>query len=1014
MRKDLFMLRSWCRKLLRKAARGNGRRPRPAGYRPAFDVLEDRSIPAFLAPASSAAGVTANGMALGDFNGDGITDIVSVGNISGRGVISVSLGNGDGTFQTPIISNSGNSNPLQVRVADFNGDGKFDVVCLGSYYIDSLTVCMGNGDGTFQPPTPYTYSIPPTEIEVADMNNDGHPDLIEGNHFFSTTSVQLNDGSGHFGAKVDSPGVLSPTNVEAADFNGDGKADLISTSAAYYSSGVTVQYGNGNGTLQAPRTYFTGSSPVDETVGDFNGDGKADLAITQSNYSVAVLLGNGDGTFASPVNYSIGTAVLDISKADFNGDGVIDLVERTGAGFAVELGNGDGTFQATSLISATTGSNLLAADFNNDGVTDVAISSAGNIAASMNDSTPINGGSTSQVNFAVSTPATTVAGAAVPVTVTAVDASGNVISDYSGLVRVFSNDPRGTSTSYTFTAADAGTHTFAAGLNLFTAGTRSVLANAPLVATASQAITVTSSVATHLALTTPSTTVAGAPMTFSVVALDAWNNMGATYTGTVHFSTSDAQGTVPADYTFLDSDAGIRAFSGSLATVRAVGQTITATDTTTARITGTSPAVTVTPTTAVSLTLVGGGGRIGSPHTVTVQARDVYGNATNLFNGAVHLTASDPNMTLPATDTTLVNGVGTASVTPMTMGSQTISATALSDATINGTETVIGTAGAVVRFVMTAIPATTAGVAQSFTVTGYDAFGNVAADYTGTVYFTSSDAQAGLPGFYTFTLADAGVHTFSVTLRTAGSQSVTVRDWSNVSLTTTQIGIGVTAAAASSFTVTALHGVVAGTAQSFTVSVRDAFGNLATGYRGTVTFSSSDTQAALPASYTFTAADGGRHTFSMTFKSSGGQSFTVADAANATMLSSQRDTPITAAAMVGFAFRAPSNVVAGTAFNIVVSAVDAYGNTVTGYTGKVHFSGASGGGNLLPADYTFTAGDAGVHTFSVTFSSLGTQTIGVQDMANGSLKGQVSVKVVAGGSGSGGNGSGGGGGGGAA
>src|SRR5262249_55093706 len=156
------------------------------------------------------------------------------------------------------------------------GDGKLDVVCLGSYYIDSLTVCLGNGDGTFGAPTPYTYSIPPTEVEVADMNGDGKPDLIEGRHFFSTTRVQLNVGTGHFGAKVDSSCTQSPTSVEAADLNGDGKADLVSTSVAYYfSGGVNVQLGNGNGTLQVPHVYATGAgaSPIDETIGDLAGDG---------------------------------------------------------------------------------------------------------------------------------------------------------------------------------------------------------------------------------------------------------------------------------------------------------------------------------------------------------------------------------------------------------------------------------------------------------------------------------------------------------------------------------------------------------------------------------------------------------------------------------------------------------------------------------------------------------------------------------------------------------------------
>src|SRR5262249_41584792 len=160
----------------------------------------------------------------------------------------------------------------------------------------------------------------------------------------------------------------------------------------------------------------------------------------------------------------------------------------------------------------------------------------------------------------------------------------------------------------------------------------------------------------------------------------------------------------------------------------------------------------------------------------------------------------------------------------------------------------------------------------------------------------------------------------------------------------------------------------------------------------------SDTQAALPAAYTFTAADGGTHTFDVTLKSSGGQTFSVQDTANAAMTFSQRDVQVSAGAVVAFAIRAPSNVVAGTPFNVTISAVDAYGNVVPTYTGKAHFSGPSG----IPADYTFTAADAGTHTFSVTFASTGTQTLGVQDTVTGSIKGQTSIKVNATGTASGG------------
>src|SRR5438067_10403555 len=189
---------------------------------------------------------------------------------------------------------------------------------------------------------------------------------------------------------------------------------------------------------------------------------------------------------------------------------------------------------------------------------------------------------------------------------------------------------------------------------------------------------------------------------------------------------------------------------------------------------------------------------------------------------------------------------------------------------------------------MTPVPATTAGIAQFFTVTAFDAFGNRSTVYTGTAVFGSSDVQAGLPAAYTFTAADGGTHTFGVTMRTAGSQSLTVRDWGG-SATGTQTGIVVTSAAPVSLSVTQLHGGVAGVAQPLTVTARDAFGNVATGYRGTVTFATSDTIASIPATYTFTATDAGTHTFSVTFKSSGGQTFAVQDTVNTTWGGSQRD-----------------------------------------------------------------------------------------------------------------------------
>src|SRR5438034_1243942 len=146
-----------------------------------------------------------------------------------------------------------------------------------------------------------------------------------------------------------------------------------------------------------------------------------------------------------------------------------------------------------------------------------------------------------------------------------------------------------------------------------------------------------------------------------------------------------------------------------------------------------------------------------------------------------------------------------------------------------------------------------------------EAYGNVATGYTGTVHFTSSDPQAALPADYTFTAADAGVHTFTVTLITAGSRSVTATDTASPSITGSAT-VTVSPAAASSLVVASYPSpTTAGAPHTFTVTARDAYGNVATGFTGLVSFTSSDPQAVLPANYSYTTADAGVHTFIATF-----------------------------------------------------------------------------------------------------------------------------------------------------
>jgi uncharacterized protein (TIGR03118 family) len=174
--------------------------------------------------------------------------------------------------------------------------------------------------------------------------------------------------------------------------------------------------------------------------------------------------------------------------------------------------------------------------------------------------------------------------------------------------------------------------------------------------------------------------------------------------------------------------------------------------------------------------------------------------------------------------------------------------------------------------------ATTAGAPGTFTVTALNPDGTVDAGYTGTVRFTSSDAKAVLPANYTFTSADVGKHTFSATLKTAGTQSITATDTVNASLHGADSGITVKPATASKFVLSAPASVQPGVPFSLTVTVEDAYGNVVTGYTGTIRFTSSDSQAHLPANYTFTAGNNGVHTFTgLVLKKVGNQTIAVTD-----------------------------------------------------------------------------------------------------------------------------------------
>jgi hypothetical protein len=487
--------------------------------------------------------------------------------------------------------------------------------------------------------------------------------------------------------------------------------------------------------------------------------------------------------------------------------------------------------------------------------------------------------------------------------------------------------------------------------------------------------------ATHFSVSAPATATAGTAFNFTVTALDASNATVTGYAGTVHFTSSDGQATLPANATLTN---GVGTFS---ATLKSSGpRTITATDTVTAAITGTSSTINLSsaaathftvsaPTTATS----------GTAFNFTVGALDPFNNTATGYTGTAHFTSTDGAATLPA-NSTLTNGVGTFSATLKTTGSQTITATDTVTAAITGTSAGITVSGAVATHFTVSAPATaTAGTVFNFTVTALDGSNNTATGYTGTVHFTSSDGAATLPANSTLT---NGVGTFSATLKTSGARTITATDTVTVSITGTSGTITVSAAAATHLSVSAPASATTGTAFNFTVTALDQFNNIATAYAGIVHFTSSDGAATLPANSTLTNGVG---TFSATLKTNGSQSITATDTVTASITGTSGVITIASAGTAThFAVSAPGTATAGLAFNFTVTALDGSNNTATGYTGTVHFT-SSDGAATLPANSTLTSG---VGTFSVTLKTSGPRTITATDTVTAAITGTSGTITV--------------------